>query len=148
MRRLGSFLIALAWGLQATVLAGDVASDFQRPRVPPQALAMARSWQNPLPDTPEVVEQGRRLYYGKGFCVACHGREGRGMTDVDPTLVKGTLPTDFTQAEWQAARTDGELLWILQHGSAGTAMASFIPAVLTEEEAWQVIWFVRSLRRP
>jgi mono/diheme cytochrome c family protein len=148
MRRLGSFLIALAWGLQATVLAGDAASDLQRPRVPPQALAMARSWQNPLPDTPEVVEQGRRLYYGKGFCVACHGREGRGMTAVAPTLVKGTLPTDFTQAEWQAARTDGELLWILQHGSAGTAMASFIPAVLTEEEAWQVIWFVRSLRRP
>ena len=148
MRRLGFFLIALTWGLQATVLAGDAASDLQRPRVPPQALAMARSWQNPLPDTPEVVEQGRRLYYGKGFCVACHGREGRGMTDVDPTLVKGTLPTDFTQAEWQAARTDGELLWILHHGSAGTAMASFIPAVLTEEEAWQVIWFVRSLRRP
>jgi hypothetical protein len=70
------------------------------------------------------------------------------MTDVDPNLVKGTLPTDFTQAEWQAARTDGELLWILHHGSAGTAMASFIPAVLTEEEAWQVIWFVRSLRSP
>jgi mono/diheme cytochrome c family protein len=109
---------------------------------------MARSRQNPLPDTPAVVEQGRALYYGKGFCVACHGREGRGITDVDPTMLTGALPTDFTKAEWQAARTDGELLWILQYGSPGTAMASFIPAVLTEEEAWQVIWFVRSLRRP
>jgi len=30
----------------------------------------------------------------------------------------------------------------------GTAMAAFIPTVLTEEEAWQVIWFVRSFGRP
>jgi mono/diheme cytochrome c family protein len=148
MRYLGSFLIALFWGLQATALASDAASDLQRPRVPPQAIAAAQALQNPLPDTPAVVEQGRALYYGKGFCVACHGREGRGMTDVDPTMLKGVLPTDFTKAAWQAARTDGELLWILQYGSPGTAMASFIPAVLTEEEAWQVIRFVRSLGRP
>ena len=148
MRRLGAFLIAVAWGLQATALAWDAASDLQRPRVPPQALAAAQSLHNPLPGTPAVVAQGRALYYGKGFCVACHGREGRGMTDVDPTRLTGALPTDFTQAAWQAARTDGELLWILHYGSPGTAMASFIPTVLTEEEAWQVIWFVRSLRRP
>jgi mono/diheme cytochrome c family protein len=148
MRCFGSFLIILYWGLQATALAGDAASDLQRPRVPPQALAAAQALHNPLPDTPEVVEQGRALYYGKGFCVACHGRDGRGMTDVDPTRLKGALPTAFTKAEWQVARTDGELLWILQYGSPGTAMASFIPAVLTEEEAWQVIWFVRSLGRP
>jgi mono/diheme cytochrome c family protein len=148
MRCLGSFLIALYWGLQATALAVDAASDLQQPRVPPQALATAQSLKNPLPATPEVVEQGRALYYGKGFCVACHGREGRGITDVDPTMLTGALPTDFTKAEWQAARTDGELLWILKYGSPGTAMASFIPAVLTEEEAWQVIWFVRSFGRP
>jgi len=111
-------------------------------------LAAAQALKNPLPDTSEVVERGRALYYGKGFCVACHGRDGRGITDVNPAMLKGALPTDFTQAEWQAARTDGELLWVLQYGSPGTAMASFIPAVLTEEEAWQVIWFVRSLGRP
>jgi mono/diheme cytochrome c family protein len=148
MRRLGYFLIATYWGLQATALACDAASDIQRPRVPPQDFAAARSLKTPLPDTPEVVEQGRALYYGKGFCVACHGREGRGMTDVDTSMLKGALPTDFTKAEWQAARTDGELLWILKNGSPGTAMASFVPAVLTEEQAWQVIQFVRSLGRP
>jgi mono/diheme cytochrome c family protein len=148
MRRLGYFLIATYWGLQATALAYDAASDLQRPRVPAQDLAAARSLKTPLPDTPEIVEQGRALYYGKGFCVACHGREGRGMTDVDTGMLKGPLPTDFTKAEWQAARTDGELLWMLKHGSPGTAMASFVPAVLTEEEAWQVIQFVRSLGSP
>jgi hypothetical protein len=54
MRRLGIFLIALSWGLQATALAVDAASDL-RPRVPPQALAAAQSLQNPLPDTLAVV---------------------------------------------------------------------------------------------
>jgi mono/diheme cytochrome c family protein len=148
MRRLGYFLIATYWGLQATALACDAASDIQRPRVPPQDFATARSLKTPLADTPDVVEQGRALYYGKGFCVVCHGREGRGMTEVDPSLLQGALPTDFTKAEWQAARTDGELLWILQNGSPGTAMTSFVSAVLTEEEAWQVIQFVRSLGGP
>jgi mono/diheme cytochrome c family protein len=46
--------------------------------------------------------------------------------------------------EWQTARTDGELLWILKNGSKGTAMAPFIPLILTEEEAWHVLLYVRS----
>jgi mono/diheme cytochrome c family protein len=54
------------------------------------------------------------------------------------------LPRDFTDQDWQAARTDGELFWILKNGSKGTAMAKFIPLVLTEEEAWQVLLYVRS----
>ena len=54
------------------------------------------------------------------------------------------LAADFTDQEWQAARTDGELLWILKNGSKGTAMAPFIPLILTEEEAWQVLLYVRS----
>jgi mono/diheme cytochrome c family protein len=148
MRRLGYFLVAAYWGLRAVTLAFEAASDIHRPRVPPEALAVVRPLRNPLPDTPEVVEKGRALYYGKGFCVACHGREGRGLTGVDTGVLKGALPTDFTKAEWQAARTDGELLWILKNGSPGTAMAAFVPAVLTEEEAWQVLRFVRSFARP
>jgi len=95
-----------------------------------------------------MIEKGRALYHGKGFCVACHGIEGHGLADVNTTLLKGALPTDFTNARWQAARTDGELRWILQNGSVGTAMASFVPSVLTEKEAWQVIHYLRSLGRP
>jgi mono/diheme cytochrome c family protein len=56
----------------------------------------------------------------------------------------GKLPRNFTDKAWQAKRKDGELLWILKNGSIGTAMASFIPLILTEEEAWQVILYVRS----
>jgi hypothetical protein len=49
--------------------------------------------------------------------------------------------------EYQSYRRvplDGEVLWILKNGSPGTAMVSFIPQVLTEDEAWHVILYVRS----
>jgi mono/diheme cytochrome c family protein len=148
MRGLGYLLIAAYWGLQASALACGAASGVLGPRVPYHELAAARALTNPLPATPAVVEKGRALYHGKGFCVACHGLEGRGITDVDTNMLKGALPTDFTKMEWQAARTDGELMWVLKNGSPGTAMASFVPVILTEKDAWQVIRYLRSFGRP
>lgn len=113
-----------------------------QPRVPPEQIEEARAVRNPVPPTPENVEKGRALFHGKAFCVTCHGRDGKGLGDI-PGLV-GKLPRNFTDRAWQAARTDGELLWILKNGSPGTDMAPFIPLVLTEEEAWHVLLYVRS----
>jgi mono/diheme cytochrome c family protein len=116
--------------------------DILRPRVPLDQIASARATPNPLPATPEQIEKGKAIFFGKGFCVVCHGRDGKGLGEgLD---LKGPLPRNFTDREWQTARADGELLWILKNGSKGTAMAPFIPLVLTEEEAWQVILYVRS----
>jgi mono/diheme cytochrome c family protein len=114
--------------------------------VPADQIEAARAVQRPTPVTEEMIEQGRALFQGKAFCASCHGREGKGMGDI-PGLV-GRLPRNFTDKAWQAARTDGELLWILQNGSPGTDMAPFIPMVLTEEEAWQVLAYVRSFGGP
>ena len=122
------------------VLAAD--ADVLRARVPPDQITNARTIHNPLPATPENTAVGKALYHGKAFCVTCHGRDGRGLGDI-PGL-QGSLPRDFTNKAWQAARTDGELFWILNNGSSGTAMAPFVPLVLTEEEAWQVLLYIRS----
>ncbi len=124
----------------SVVLAGDPA--VLKPRVPPDRIEEAKTWQNPYPGTPERLEQGKKLFHGKGFCVTCHGKEGKGLGKI-PGL-RGKLPRDFTDKAWQAARTDGELFWILKNGSPGTDMASFIPLVLTEEEAWRVLLYVRA----
>jgi mono/diheme cytochrome c family protein len=113
-----------------------------RPRVPADQLQAARATTNPLPATPELIAKGRTLFEGKAFCRACHGADGKGLPkDLD---LKGPLPRNFTDKAWQKARTDGELMWILRNGSPGTDMAPFIPLVLTEEEAWQVLLYVRS----
>jgi mono/diheme cytochrome c family protein len=116
-----------------------------KPRVPIEQIEEARSRTNPVPATEETIEKGKKLFQGKAFCVTCHGRDGKGLGgDIEPGTLKGPLPRNFTDKEWQAARTDGELFWILKNGSKGTAMASFIPLILTEEEAWQVLRYVRS----
>lgn len=127
---------AVAWSADSEVL---------RPRVPVDQIESARTVTNPLPVTPGVLEKGKALFEGKAFCRACHGSDGKGLgMDLDYSTFKGPLPRNFTDKVWQAARTDGELFWILKNGSLGTDMASFVPMVLTEEEAWQVLMYVRS----
>ena len=116
--------------------------DVLKPRVPADQIVEARSWENPISSSSENIEKGKQVFHGKAFCVTCHGRDGKGLGNI-PGLV-GKLPRNFTDKAWQAARSDGELFWILKNGSPGTDMASFVPLVLTEEEAWYVVLYVRS----
>ena len=149
MRVCGCVLIAtfLTWAMSSIVWPADPA--VLRPRVPPDQIESARQVTNPYSATPEFIEQGKRLFEGKAFCRTCHGMDGKGLgSDINPENFRGPLPRNFTDKDWQEARTDGELFWILKNGSKGTAMASFIPLVLTEEEAWKVITYVRSFGRP
>ena len=120
-----------------------------RPRVPRDQIDAARAVTNPLPVGEETIAKGKVLYEGNAFCKACHGADGKGLGgDIAPGTLKGPLPRNFTDKKWQAARTDGELFWILKNGSKGTAMAPFILLVLTEEEAWQVLRYVRFFGQP
>ena len=132
-------LLPLMW--PHSTLGSD--AEVLRPRVPAQLIEESRQWTNPLQPTDENIEKGKAIFLGKAFCATCHGRDGRGLSDVQG--LRGKLPRNFTDQVWQATRTDGELFWILKNGSPGTDMAPFIPLVLTEEEAWQVLLFVRSL---
>ena len=136
-------VVAMCSSWAASVFGADEA--VLRPRVPADQIENVRSWTNPLSATDETRAKGRELFHGKAFCVTCHGKDGKGFgSDIEPGILKGPLPRNFTDKEWQAARTDGELFWILKNGSKGTAMAPFIPLILTEEEAWQVLRYVRS----
>ena len=138
----GSFLLlgGLTWATDPAVL---------RPRVPRDQIEAARAVTNPLPASDEMIAKGKVLFEGKAFCKACHGADGKGLGGgIEPGSLKGPLPRNFTDKRWQTTRTDGELFWILKNGSKGTAMASFIPLVLTEEEAWQVLRYVRSFGQP
>ena len=140
MRSLGFFILCVGlWPL------GSEAADSEvlKRRVPPAQIEEASSWKNPFPATPENIQNGKTIFHGKAYCITCHGKNGKGLGDI-PGLT-GKLPRNFTDKDWQAARADGELLWILKNGSSGTAMVSFIAQVLTEAEAWHVILYVRSL---
>lgn len=133
----------------ALVLAATVAvaaeRDPLRPRVPGGKLAEVRAMVNPVPSSAESISRGDAVFRGVGSCNVCHGEEGDGIgigaSGLDPS------PRDLTNGKWQAARTDGELMWVLRHGSPGTAMITVVPGLISEEDGWHVINFMRSLKK-
>lgn len=145
---IGPQALRVMFGILMITLGGQSFSwatdpEILKPRVPADQIEEARKLINPFPPTEKNIEKGKSIFHGKAFCVTCHGKDGKGFGNIPG--IRGKLPRNFTDKSWQAKRSDGELLWILKNGSSGTAMASFIPRVLTEEEAWHVILFLRSL---
>ena len=107
-------------------------------RVPKEILEEVQEIENPYPATEEQIEAGRKIYFGKGLCVTCHSKDGRGVR------IPGHSPRDFTDPKWQETRTDGELMWVLRNGSPGTGMPVRVGKVITENEGWSVIHFIRA----
>ncbi len=147
---MGRGLLVLSMGLMSGV-AGPATGQAEeveplRPRVPVGERVWARTLVPPFGSTktasPEIVEQGRILYEGKGACVSCHGKSGLGDGPVGRRLQPG--PRNFTNCKFHKRRRDGELFWIIKNGSRGTGMVPMIPVTITEEEAWKILAYERS----
>lgn len=108
------------------------------PRVPPEQLEAIQETESPFPVTEENIEKGRQIYFGKGLCVTCHSKNGKGVK------VPGHSPRNFTDTKWQETRTEGEMMWVLKNGSPGTGMPVRVGKVISEEEGWYVIQFIRT----
>jgi hypothetical protein len=72
------------------------------------------------------------FFRARDFCMTCHGIDGRGYSEI-LGLVGKFSRQNFADKFWQAARKYEELLWILKNGRKGTAVASFVSLVMTEE---------------
>ena len=114
--------------------------DIYQPRVPEESLDRVQEIESSYPDSPERIEAGKKIYFGKGLCVTCHSKNGKGVR------LPGHSPRNFTDEKWQESRTDGELMWILKNGSPGTGMPIRVGKVITEEEGWNVIQYIRSFK--
>lgn len=86
---------------------------------------------------------GKALYEGKGQCFLCHGMSGKGDGPASHMNAKHP-PRNFTDCAFQKERDDGELFWIIKYGSAGTGMQALIPHMLSEEEGWKLVAYVRT----
>jgi mono/diheme cytochrome c family protein len=112
------------------------------PRVPADQRAEAKKFTSPLKVTEDIIAEGKALYEGKGICMNCHGKSGRGDGPVGAVLVPA--PRDLTNCEFQSKRSEGELFWVIKNGSPGTGMVSLVPSMVNEEEAWKIIAYVRT----
>ena len=89
-------------------------------------------------------------------CSVCHGLQGRGDGAIGAFITSGPKPADLTAAV-TAAATDGDLFGFLTRGGR-QGLAAFqrdrettspMPPfrnLLSEEERWQVVSYVRSLQ--
>lgn len=133
-----TLLIAVA-SCAAPVLAAE--RHMMEPRVPIDKLAEARALRSPLSNSSEIIEQGKAIYHGKGTCFTCHGADGDGKGPAAAKL--NPLPRNFQHHGFWRHRTEGELFWVIKHGSPGTAMIGF-SQVLSDEEIWSLIHYERT----
>ena len=77
-------LVALGWQY---AFASHVS--IYEPRVPKEILEDVQEIENPFPATEEQIEAGRKIYFGKGLCVTCHSKDGKGV------IIPGHSPRNF-----------------------------------------------------
>ncbi len=116
-----------------------------QPRVPLTLLDEVKTITNPIHSTQENIQRGKELFEGIAICSQCHGVGGKGDGAVAVNRGLDPSPRDFTNVEFHKARTDGELFWVINNGSPGTAMPKMTgPGMINEEQAWYVITYIRT----
>ncbi|MDX1411018.1 MAG: cytochrome c [Nitrospirales bacterium] len=116
--------------------------------IPPSTNPNVKKLVNPYEVTEDFLAKGRDLFQRKAFCAGCHGPDGRGNgMKSNPYNVRGPFPRNFTDARWQRLRSDGEIFWVLKQGIRGTDMAPFVPFILSEEQAWQIVAYLRTFKK-
>jgi mono/diheme cytochrome c family protein len=108
---------------------GDLPPEYRRMSVPEPRLAAA-----------EARERGRELFLS--YCALCHGERADGRGARSQAL--STRPADFTDPEWRQRMSPRRLFFRIREGVPGTAMPSWKP--LGEEDAWNLVAYLRSLR--
>jgi mono/diheme cytochrome c family protein len=141
MHKSMTLVLFLLYGTVWPSLSETAERQMMQPLVPADKLAEARALTSPLADSPEIVEKGKALYHGKGTCFNCHGQSGAGDGPVAASL--NPSPRNFQHHGFWRYRTEGEIFWVIKHGSIGTSMIGF-GDLLSDEEIWALIQYERS----
>ena len=91
--------------------------------------------------TPDSVAKGRAVYLQK--CFFCHGEKGDGRGPAAGIL--NPKPRDLTREEFKYGSSAEAIFKTIANGVPGTPMAPF-GRQLSEEEIWQLVHFLKSLR--
>jgi len=159
MQRLGWLLIGFAFAFVALALAaigyvratgldarGDTSGLEARLARAVRPLAVpseARARRNPIPLTPEIMEEA--MGHFADHCASCHANDGSGNTE----LGRGLYPKapDMRLPATQEM-SDGELFRVIEHGIRFTGMPAWSTGTAAGEvSTWQLVHFIRHLPR-
>lgn len=133
-----SKVLAIVAGISVMASMSVLAADHKTPTAPKDYLDM----KNPLKETKDVVEKGQKVYERK--CKKCHGEKGDGKgSAADKLEIK---PLAFSAPGYLKGRSDGQLFFITEKGSANTDMEAFGPGSetnLSKDDMWSVIAYIR-----
>jgi mono/diheme cytochrome c family protein len=103
------------------------------------SCAAIQGWlEKPIPKTPELLAQGKKIY--EDNCVQCHGPKGDGKGWKTAELKK--KPRDFTIPlnQWNHSKGDPKKIFeALKVGIPDTPMAMFH---FTDEQRWALVYRV------
>jgi mono/diheme cytochrome c family protein len=105
-----------------------------------QAPALADTLKSPIPLDQAAEAKGAEIY--ELYCKPCHGDAGFGDGGMGASLA--TKPADLHSKE-VTEQKNGALFWKMSTGRG--AMPSF-KDVLSNEQRWQLVAFIRGLSRP
>jgi len=103
------------------------------------APSSADSYKNPYKGNEKTTLVGKKLF--AQMCAICHGNKGKG--DGVAGMALKTRPTNLSKDIVQK-QTDGAIFWKMSEGRA--PMASYKES-LTEEQRWQLVNYIRALKK-
>jgi len=93
---------------------------------------------NPLKNDIVATKKGKKMFIQ--LCVICHGAKGKG--DGIAGMALNPRPASFITKAF-SSQTDGALFWKIAEGNA--PMAAY-KDLISEEEHWQLINYIRTLK--
>ena len=99
---------------------------------------------NPVPPNRASVLEGQAIY--RVECVNCHGPNGRGDGPVGLTLQPP--PADLYAHTQPGVHPDGRLFEWISFGFGESSVMPRFENILTEEERWHVVNYIRTFSRP
>ncbi|MFZ9700102.1 MAG: c-type cytochrome [Flavobacteriales bacterium] len=101
---------------------------------------------NPLGQSAYHLDEGKRLY--NVYCIACHGKEGKGDGPVVKVLLAkdnyGLQPPAYSSDQLKGI-SEGQIFYAMHYGKGN--MGSYA-SQLSAVERWQITRFVQTLQNP
>lgn len=104
-----------------------------------KAPSTTNNIKNPRKGNDQATLVGKKLY--SQYCAICHGKKGKG--DGVAGMALKPRPADFTK-DFIQKQSDGAIFWKITEGKP--PMAAY-KTVLTEEQRWQLVNYIRSLAK-